>query len=57
MWARVAFGDAQIGQEQRDRFGGHRCTPIGVDGQLVDSDVLLADRLTQQTFGQLGCFA
>lgn len=27
--------DAQIGQEQRHRLGGHRAAPIGVDGQLA----------------------
>ena len=53
----VGLGDAQVGEEQGDRLGGHRSAAIGMDGELVRHDVLLAAGLTNQPLGQLGALA
>ena len=52
----VSLGDAQIGQEQGNRFGGHGGSAIGVDGELVGADVLLTAGFGDEPLGQLGAF-
>ena len=48
MGTRVALGDAQVRQEKRYGLGGHGWSAIGMDGQLVGDDVVLADGLSDQ---------
>jgi hypothetical protein len=48
----VAFGDAEVGEQEGDRLGGHRGAAVGVQGELVAADALLADRLGDQPFGE-----
>ena len=31
---RVGLGDAEVGEQERDRLGGHRGAAVGVEGQL-----------------------
>jgi hypothetical protein len=38
----VWLGGPEIRERQRDRLGGHRRTPAGVDGQLPAADALLS---------------
>jgi len=45
-------GDAEVGEQERDRFGGHRRAEVGADTQLAAADVLLADRLGEHPLGQ-----
>jgi hypothetical protein len=40
MRSAVAAGDAELGEEDGDRLGGHRGAPIGVDRQHVGGDLL-----------------
>jgi hypothetical protein len=39
------LGDAQIGEQERDRFEGPCAAAVGVDGQLITADVLLGGSL------------
>jgi hypothetical protein len=32
--AAVGLGDAEVGEQQRGRLGGHRRAAVGVDGEL-----------------------
>ena len=41
---RVRLGDAEVGEQERHRLGGHRGAAVGVDGQLIAADALLGDR-------------
>ena len=50
--AAVGLGDSQVGQEQRDRFGGHAAAPVGVQGELPGRDVLGPDGGRDQLLGQ-----
>jgi hypothetical protein len=52
--AGVGAGDAEIGEERRDRFGRHRGAPIGVDGQLVGADALRRYGPRDERLGQFG---
>jgi len=52
----MGLGDAQIGEWERDRLGGHRRAAVGVDGQLVTADRLFGAGLADQHVGQLGGF-
>jgi hypothetical protein len=36
----VGLGDAGVGEQERDRPGGHRGAAVGVDGQLPGRDGL-----------------
>ena len=53
----VRLGDAEIGEQERHRLGGHRRAAVGVDGQLVTPDALLGAGLADQHLGQRGGFA
>jgi hypothetical protein len=53
----VGLGDAEVGEQQRHRLGGHRGAAIGVDGQLIGSDALLGAGLADQHLGQSCGFA
>jgi len=43
MGSAVAAGDAEVDEELSDGFGGHRRSPIGVQGELVSADALVGD--------------
>jgi hypothetical protein len=47
--AGVRLGDAEVGEQERHRFGGHRRAAAGVDGQLVAADRLPGARLADRT--------
>ena len=53
----VGLGDAEVGEQQRDRLGGHRGAAVGVDGQLPAADALLRAGLGDQLLGQVGGLA
>jgi hypothetical protein len=40
MGAAVGLGDAEVSEQERDRFRGHRAAPVGVQGQLAGVDAL-----------------
>ena len=40
----VGLGDAEVGEQERDRLGGHRGAAVGVDGELPAADALLRRR-------------
>jgi hypothetical protein len=46
-------GQAEIGQQKRDRLAGHRAAAIGVYGERARLDLLLLDRLGDQRLGDL----
>ena len=48
----MRFGDAEIGEEERDGFRGHRGASVGVDRQLTGVDVLLGDGVGQEPLGE-----
>ena len=54
----VGLGDAEVGEQERDRLGGHRGAAVGVDGQLPAADALLGagggDELLRQDGGLAG---
>lgn len=52
--SRGGLGDAEVGQQHRDRLGGHRGAAAGLDGQLVTRDALGGDGLGEQPLGQRG---
>jgi hypothetical protein len=52
----MGLGDTKIAEQQRDRFGRHRRSPVGVDGQLVTGDALLGDRVGEEPFSKVGPF-
>ena len=54
---RVGLGDAQVGEQQRDRLGGHRGAAVGVDGQLAAGDALLGAGRRDELLGQGGGLA
>src|ERR1035438_9402468 len=41
MRAAVGLRDAQIGEHESHRLGGHRGSPVGVEGKLVGNDFIL----------------
>jgi hypothetical protein len=45
--------DAEVGEQERDGFGGYRAAAIGVDGQLSDVDALLGVLLLQRVIRSL----
>lgn len=55
--AGMALGDAQIGEQERDRLGRHRTTIVGVDRELSRIRALLGDRFSEQNTSQLRAFA
>src|SRR6202022_1413781 len=55
--AGVGLGDAEAGQQQRDRLGGHRGAPVGVDAQLPAGDALLGAGRGDELLGQGGGLA
>src|SRR6188472_3712677 len=55
--ARVRLGDAEVGEQERHRLGGHRGAAVGVDGQLVAADTVLGTSLADQHLGQGRGFA
>ncbi len=48
----VRFGDVEIDEQLRDRFGAHAGAAIGVQGQRAGHDVLLVDGIGDQLLGQ-----
>ena len=55
--AGMAFGNAQVSQQQRHGLGGHGGAAIGMNCELVDLDVLLADSFAEQSLGQFSRLA
>jgi hypothetical protein len=53
----VRLRDAEIREQERDRFGALRCAAIGVEGQDLGGDLLLLGGLLDQRLGQLGVLA
>jgi hypothetical protein len=51
----MGLGDTQITEQQRDRLGRHRKSPIGVDGQPTPGNTL-GDRVAQEPFSKVGPF-
>jgi hypothetical protein len=39
----MALDDPEVGEQERDRLRGHRCAPVGMDGERVGLDALLGD--------------
>ena len=50
----MALGDTKVGEQMSDGFGRHRAAAVGVDRQLVAFDALLADRVFEEGFGEVG---
>jgi hypothetical protein len=57
VWPAVRFGDAEIGQEQRDGLAAHRATAVRVDRQLAWLNVVLRAGLGDQSLGEDGALA
>jgi hypothetical protein len=55
--AAVGLGDAEVGEQQRHRLGGHRAAAVGVDGELAGRDALLRRGRGDQLLGQGGGLA
>src|SRR6202171_156427 len=55
--SRMRLGDAEIGEQECHRFGGHRLAAVSVDGQLLTANCLLGAGLADQHIGQRGGFA
>ncbi len=55
--AGVGLGDAQVGQQQRDRLGRHGAAAVGVQAELAAGDALLGARLRDELVGQGGGLA
>ena len=49
---RVALGDAEVGEQQRDRLRGHRRAAVGVHGELARRDALPLAALGDQLLGE-----
>ena len=47
----VGFGHSQSDEQGRNRFGGHRAPPVGVDGQLFRHNPLFRTGLGNQCLG------
>jgi hypothetical protein len=50
--AAVSFGDVEIDEQLRDRFGAHAGAAIGVQGQGAGHDVLFIDGVGDKLLGQ-----
>ena len=48
----VGLGDAEVGEQQGHRLGGHRRAAVGVDRELAGLDALLGAGLVDQPLGQ-----
>ena len=53
----VGLGHAQVGQQQGDWLGGHRCPAIGMEGQITRNDALFRAGIGDQPPGQLRSLA
>ena len=51
--ARVCLGDAEVGEQERDRLAAHRRAAVGVHRQLLARDLLLLGGLLDQRLGEL----
>ena len=56
--AAVGLGDAEVGEQQRDRLGGHGAAAVGVEAELAAGDALFGagrgDELLRQGGGLAG---
>ena len=50
----VGLGDAEVGEQERDWFGGHRGAAVGVQGEPVGVDVVLGDGVGDEQLGEGG---
>jgi hypothetical protein len=50
--AGVGLGDAEVGEQQRDRLGRHRGAAVGVQAELAAGDALLGAGLADELLGQ-----
>ncbi len=48
----VAAGDAEVDEELGDRFGGHRRSPVGVQGELIVVDLLAGEGVGDERLGE-----
>src|SRR5688572_32409166 len=55
--AGVGLGDAEVGEQERDRLGGHGGAPVSMQRQLTGRYLLFGDGLSDQAFGQIGVLA
>ena len=55
--AGMGLRDPEVGQQQRDRLGGHRGAPVGVNGELAAADALLGAGRLDELLGQGGGLA
>ena len=46
----VGLGDPEVGEQERDRFAGHRAAAVGVNGQLPAVYLLLVADLRSSAF-------
>jgi hypothetical protein len=53
----VGLGDAEVGEQEGDRLGGHGRAAVGMEGQLPGWDRLLGDGFGDQAVGQGGLLA
>jgi hypothetical protein len=53
----VGLGDAQVGQQQRDRLGRHRAAAVGVQAELPAGDALFRAGRGDELLGQHGGLA
>src|SRR5438067_1213743 len=53
----VGLGNAEVGEQARDRLGGHRRAAVGMEGQLPGRNRLLGAGLGDQAFSQVGLLA
>jgi hypothetical protein len=55
--ARMGPGDAEVDQQLRDRFRGHRAAAVGMDGQLALVDALGGDRVGDEVASHRSAFS
>jgi hypothetical protein len=49
----MRLGDAEVGEQERDRLGAHRAAAVGVDREPVAGDLLLGQRFGDQPLARL----
>src|SRR5687768_12131129 len=52
----VRLGRTKFGQQERDWFGAHHFSAVGVYGQLARRDIVFLQCVLNEVFGQFGRF-
>src|SRR5665811_2523444 len=53
VWPGMGFGDPEIADEQSNRFGRHRRSPVGVDRQGAPINTLCGDRVGEEPLSEM----